>query len=129
MSLGGGCLPLDHFLFRLDLPLAAHLEECFGPNFIFELDAIHRVVFVIFVRANPLVVNVRELLFQICPALVALFHGFLGARQRRNRHQCRYKQYANLCHYESPWVIISEALRNKTTFAWSAARARPDLPW
>src|ERR1700722_3191277 len=129
MSLGGGRLPLDHFLLGLDLALASYFEECFRPDFILEVDAIHGVVFVIFVRAHPLVVNVRELFFQVCPAFVPLFHRFLSRCERRNCHQCCYKQYSDLCHCESPLGKLILKHCECTTSAWTSAKALPDLPW
>src|SRR5712675_1168557 len=82
---GRGCrgLSLDHFLLVCNFTLHAYFEESVGPNLILEVHAILRVVLVIFVRANPLVVNVRQLLFQICPTLSSFFHGVLREGQRR----------------------------------------------
>src|SRR6267378_3633661 len=95
-------LSFDHFLLVCNFPLAADLEKCVGPDTIFEVDAILRMVLVIFMGAHPLVVDVRKLLFQIRPGLVAFFHDFLSGSQGRNGHQCYDKKYAYLHDCEPP---------------------------
>src|SRR5580692_4364836 len=103
MSCCGRGLSFNHLVFVGHFSLAADLEECIGPNTILEVNAILSMVLVILVRADPLVVDVSELLFQIRPALVPLLRGILSDGQRGNTNQRYYQHNANHpLHCESP---------------------------
>jgi hypothetical protein len=69
---------------------------------ILEIDAILGVVLVVFVRTDPLVIDVGELLLQVCPSLVTLLHTFLcvdhpgHAKGQNQKHDTKFR------HLDSP---------------------------